>query len=190
MTTERVSKLFNEYTASFARGEHPDPTAYLADAGEGVNTLRELIDGFLQTASAPAADPGLVAMFDAWIEGRSPLLELRTRKGATRGDVVDALAAELGIDASKRTKLARYYHLLETGLLNVSRIDARVFTALAKALGARVSDLVFPGPPATAAAGAYLRSSDEAEEVLEVRLDSLDASAERDEVDDLFCGSE
>ena len=184
--TERVSKLFDDYTASFTRGEHPDPSAYLADAGEGANTLRELIDGFLKTAPAPAADPDLVAMFDAWIEGRSPLLELRTRKGATRDDVVDALAAELGIDASKRTKLARYYHLLETGLLNVSRIDPRVFAALAKALGTRLSDLAFPARPAAPTAGAYLRTGRD-DTQLEIPT-SASPAAEPDEVDALFGG--
>ena len=184
--TERVSKLFDDYTAAFARGEHPDPVAYLGRAGDEADTLRELIDGFLQTAPPPAADPGLVAMFDAWIEGSSPLLELRTRKGVTRDDVVDALAGELGIDPSKRGKLARYYHLLETGLLSVSRIDARVFAALAKALGARLSDLAFPASPAAPMASAYLRTGRD-DTQLEIPT-SASPAAEPDEVDALFGG--
>lgn len=188
--TERVSKLFDDYTASFGRGEHPDPVAYLDQAGADADELRELIDEFLVTAPAPKPTPEMVAVMAAWTRGESPLLELRRSKGATTAGVVDALVAELGIDQTKRRKVARYYHRLESGLLDLARVDGRVFSALAKALGVTMSALSFAGRPAELATGAYLRSSDEAEEVLEVRLHSLDEAEERDEVDELFEGTQ
>ena len=188
--TERVSRLFEDYTARFARGEHPDPTAYLERAGAKANELRELIDGFLRTTPPPDPTPEMVGVMAAWIRGESPILELRRRKGTKPAEVVDVLISELGIDESKRRKVARYYHRLEGGLLDLARVDGRVFAALAKALGVGVSDLAFPGRPAGVGTGAYLRSSEEAEDLLEVRLESLDGVEEHDEVDELFEGSQ
>lgn len=185
-----VRELFDEYTARFARGEHPDPVAFLDRAGDQRDDLRELIDGFLRTAPAPAPTPEMVEVVESWIRGESPLLELRRRKGATHNEVVDTLVADLEINVSKREKVARYYHRLESGLLDVARVDGRVFMALAKALGIRVTDLAFPSPvTADTFAAAYLRSSDEAEEVSEALRASRDRSVERDEVDELFEGA-
>ena len=188
--TERVSRLFEDYMARFVRGEHPDPSTYLADAGAEANELRELIDGFLRTVAPPDPTPEMVEVMAAWIRGESPLLDLRRRKGTKPAEVVDVLISELGIDESKRRRVARYYHRLEGGLLDLARVDGRVFAALAKALGVGVSDLAFPGRPAgVGGGGAYLRSSEAAEELLEVRLESLDRVEERDEVDELFEGA-
>ncbi len=168
-------------------GRHQDAGPYLERAGDGADELRELLDRFLRSAPAPPADAALVAMFGAWLQGEPPLLELRRGKGVKSAEVVDVLMQELAIAEPKRTKVARYYQRLESGLLDTARVDGRVFAALAKALGTRVSGLVLPrrGP---AAAGAYLRSSAEAEELLEVRVASLDVMEERDEVDELFDG--
>ena len=198
--TDEVRALFDEYTERFHRGEHPDPVAYLERAGGGRDTLVKMIDAFLTDTPPPDPDPAMVAVVDAWMRGESPLLELRKAKGMRPAEVVDALVAGLDLPADKHRKVARYYHRLENGLLDVSRVDARVLTTLAKALGAKLGDLMFgaarpafPHPPAAAApasaGGAYLRSSAEAEEVLEIRISAFDAGPDdRDEVDDLFEG--
>lgn len=181
-----VTELFDEYTARFARGEHPDPVVFLDRAGQERDELREMIDGFLRTAPPPEPTPEMVEVFAAWMEGESPLLELRRSKGARRDDVIDALVAELGIDRSKRGKVAEYYHRMESGLLSLARVDGRVFAALAKALGVRLSDLAFPGPPAAPAASAYLRSTAAAAEVLQMSLGTGADESDGDEVDELF----
>ena len=188
--TDGVRELFDEYTTRFHGGEHPDPVAYLDRAGSGHDELRDLIDEFLREAPAPTPTPEMVAAMASWMQGESPVLELRKSRGAKTADVVDVLVAELGLDESRRQKVARYYQRLENGLLDLARVDARVFSALAKALGVRVSDLMFPRRPAATTASAYLRSSDEAEEVFEVLLASRSAVEERDEVDELFDGEQ
>ena len=185
---EEARDLLLDFEARFARGEHPDPRPYLERAGDGADELRDLLDRFLRTAPAPPADPALVAMFDAWAKGEPPLLELRCSRGVKQTQVVAALMRDLAIAEPRRSKVARYYQRLETGLLDAARVDGRVFTALAKALGAKLSDFVLARSPSPAVADAYLRSSAEAEELLEVRVASLDEMAERDEVDDLFDG--
>lgn len=182
--------MFDEYAASFQRGEHPDPVAYLDRAGDASDELRDMIEAFLETTPPPEPDPALVAAMNAWIDGRAPILELRNARGTPPADVVAVLAAELDIAEPKRRKLARYYNRLENGLLDVTRVDGRVFEALAKALKLNVTDLLFARTAPPAVAAAYLRSSQEAEEVFEIHLDTLVATdpADRDEVDELFEG--
>lgn len=189
--TDGVRTLFDEYTASFQRGEHPDPVAYLDRAGDASDELRDMIEAFLETAPPPDPDPALVAAMNAWIAGQAPILELRKARGAPAAEVVATLAAELDVAEPKRRKLARYYNRLENGLLDVTRVDGRVFEALAKALNVNVSDLLFARSAPPASAPAYLRSSREAEEVFEIHLDALVATdpADRDEVDELFEGA-
>ena len=41
-----------------------------------------------------------------------------------------AVMGSLGLDPAKRKKVARYYHQLETGLLDPRRVSGRVFEAL------------------------------------------------------------
>lgn len=183
-----VRELFDEYAARFERGEHPDPVAFLDRAGDGRNELMEMIDELLRTAPAPKPTPEMVATMASWMEGGSPILALRLSRGARPSDVVDVLVTELGLDDSGRSKVARYYHRLEHGLLDLARVHASVFSALAKALRVPVADLVFPARTAALSSGALMRSSDEAEEIFEVLAESRSVLEERDEVDDLFDG--
>jgi hypothetical protein len=87
-------------------------------------------------------DEQAVQLFEAWQAGESPLLRLRTARGLTRDAVVAALVRTLGLDERKKEKVKRYYHDLESGLLEPERVDRRVWNVLAETLGAPVADLV------------------------------------------------
>jgi hypothetical protein len=59
--------LFEEYAASFARGEHPDLREYLQRAGEGRDDLAVLVEGWLQAALPPEPSEEEVALMQAWL---------------------------------------------------------------------------------------------------------------------------
>ena len=156
---ERANELFGEYAQAYARGERPAAIEYLARAGGEADELANLIDRFLARAPAPAPDVNTVELFEAWQAGESPLLRLRVAQGLRREAVVATLMKTLALDPAKERKVARYYHELESGLLDASGVDRRVWETLAKALGARVADLLAWRPsqldfPATAFARA------------------------------------
>jgi hypothetical protein len=187
-----VAALFDEYAAAFARGEEPDLREYLARAGDGADELAQLVEAFV--AAAPAAEPSeeRLALTRAWAEGQSPLLEMRTRRGVRRDQVVDAILGRFGIDIVKREKVASYYHELEAGLLDPLRVDRGVWELLAELLRSSVNDLrrrprLSPPPPRMAVA--YRRSAPTA--ALEGLASPAAPAAARapeppDEVDRLF----
>jgi hypothetical protein len=152
-----VFSLFDDYAASFARGERPDAGRYLERAGEGRAELATLIDRYLERVPPPAPDEDAVTLAQAWLAQQPPLLELRARRGLRRDEVVDALIVSLSLDRKKRDKVKRYYHELEGGLLDPDRVDGRVWDALAETLKARTRDLLAwrPQPPAIALEAAY-----------------------------------
>ncbi len=156
---ERVEELFGEYAAAYARGERPQAREFLARAGGQVDELAGLIDAFLARAPAPAPDEQAVELFEAWQAGESPLLRLRTARGVTLDAVVAALVRTLGLDEKKREKVRRYYHELETGLLEPERVDRRVWDVLAETLGAGVADLVASRSRREFPAAAFARAS-------------------------------
>src|SRR5437879_1847384 len=123
---ESVFALFDEYRSRFAAGEWPEAGSYLARAGEAADDLALLIDAYLVRAEPPAAREDARALVDAWAQGDSPLLELRTRQGLARAGVVSFLLERFGFDAGKREKVARYYHELESGFLDAARLDRRL----------------------------------------------------------------
>jgi hypothetical protein len=141
MAPDRTLAVFRDYRARFERGEHPDPRPYVEAAGGDAERLRALIDDFLVRAQPPEPSPELVAAFAAWLTGESPLLELRRARGVSRESVVRALAEALEVDPSQRVKLWDYYICMETGLLEVPRIDRRVFAALTEVLGAQATEV-------------------------------------------------
>src|SRR4051812_46158679 len=96
-----VGALFDEYAAAYARGEEPNLREYLAKAGDGADELARLVEAFV--AAAPAAEPSdeHVSLARAWAEGQSPLLEVRTRRGVRREEVVEAILGRFGIDSAK-----------------------------------------------------------------------------------------
>jgi hypothetical protein len=45
-----VNQLFDEWAASYARGENPDPRGYLERAGMHADDLSTLMEGYLRAA--------------------------------------------------------------------------------------------------------------------------------------------
>jgi hypothetical protein len=185
--------LFDEFASRFARGERPDAGEYLARAGPEADELRELIDGFLVAAAPPPPDEEAVALMRAWVAGEPPLLELRRRRGQRREAVVEAILTALGIDPAKRRRVAGHYHRLESGLLDLRRVDRRVLAAIAGAIGSTVDDLATWGkrPPPPLAAAAFMREASELlldapPAPLQARAVAASAPREPDEVDRLF----
>ncbi|MDX6646016.1 MAG: hypothetical protein QOK40_1743 [Miltoncostaeaceae bacterium] len=169
-----TDRLLDEYAARFARGGSPDARDYLARAGAGAHELRELIDAFLIAAPPPAPGEEALALMTAWAAGKPPLAELRRRRGRLRDAVVDAIVEALRIDPARRARVAGHYQRLESGLLDLRRVDPRVLGAIAGAIGATVDDLARWGP--------RLR----AEPVLMARMEMLAPPHPADEVDLLF----
>ena len=182
---EDVAHLLDEYAVRFRRGERPDLREYLQRAGEGADELARLVDAVLQAVPPPAASEEAVELSRAWVEGASPLLELRTRRRLRRADVVDALLEDLGLGLAQREKLRRRYHELETGQLEPERVDRRVWQALAETLQARVEDLAAWTRPAAAfdEGLAYYRVSEPVAASMPARAMPAE---EPDEVDRLF----
>jgi hypothetical protein len=173
-------QLFDEWAASFARGERPDLRQYLARAGEGREELAHLVDGWLARVEPPDPDEDAVALSQAWIAGEPPLLELRRRRGLKRDEVVDFLIKTFRLDMKKREKVKRYYHEVETGRLVPA--ESKLVSALTELLGARVSDALSWRPKPIAAQAAYYR----AEAPAAVAKISAAIPAEQDEIDLLF----
>jgi hypothetical protein len=182
---EHAFSLFDEYVAAYARGERPSAEEYLARAGKESDELAALIERFLQAAPTPSPTDTDVELFEGWLAGESPLMRLRVTRGLTRDRMVEALIGKLGLDPAKRDKLKRYYHELESGLLDEQRVDKSVFTALAEELGSRVGDLIAWRPRPLFLQSAYLR----ADEVVmaDMRMDTVpEPEEEPDEIDRLF----
>lgn len=163
-----IERLLSDYIQRYEAGE-PDPAAVL-DRVEGLEReeLAALIDGYLIHA-APAEEwdanriEGSIAervgarLAEEWagVSGQLPeaLLEARGTAQIRRAELVDRLAAALGV-SERREKVALYYHRLERGLLPADGVSAKVFDALAGALGtsvealrAAVSSGTAEGPP-------------------------------------------
>lgn len=184
-----VSELFDDYAARYARGERPEASEYLDRAGPDADELARLIDGFVARSPAPAADENTMALMRAWTAGEAPLVALRARRGLRRDDVVEALIERLGLDRRKRAKVKERYDELERGLLDVARVDRRVWDVVASVLGARVSDLVAWRPRPLAAEGTSLRVDRAAAPLASLAMRTEAPGAERkepDEIDRLF----
>ena len=183
-----VPRLFDDYAERFLRGERPDAREYLESAGEARDELAALIDRFLARVPAPEPDEDARALAEAWVAGQPPLVELRARRGLRREEVVDALMDRLALDKQKREKVKRYYHRLEGGLLDSSRVDRRVFEVLAETLKAQVGDLLAWRPRPLAFEPQFLRAEEPvwsapAASPPEQRSEAPD---EYDEIDRLF----
>ena len=96
--------------------------------------LSRLMDGFLRLAprNEPAEETLLLAR--AWISGASPLVELRASRGVRREEVVEAVMNEFELAPERRAKVKRYYHELESGLLDPAGLDLRLADLLARTL--------------------------------------------------------
>jgi hypothetical protein len=186
---DRLFALFDEYASAYARGERPEAREYLARAGEEGNELARLIDGFLQAAPVPELEPEVVDLFEGWLAGDSSLLRLRVARGMTRDRAVEELIDRLDLDRKKWAKVKRYYHQLEVGLLDLDRVDRRVFAALADALHARASDLSSWRPHPVEMRAAYRRTREQvAFDLMAPASPASRADEDYDEIDGLFLG--
>jgi hypothetical protein len=180
-----TDRLLDDYAARFARGERPDAGAYLARAGARADELRELIDVFLMAAPPAPAQEEALALMAAWAAGEPPLAALRRRRGRRRGEVVDAVMAALGIDPVLRARVSAHCRRLESGLLDLRRVDGRVLRAIADAIGATTEDLARWGARPRPAPVRMTRLADAAPQA--VMADALIAAARPDdELDRLF----
>jgi AcrR family transcriptional regulator len=187
-----VAMLFDEYAQRVARGERPDVREYLARAGEGAEELGTLIDRFLERVPPPAPDDASRTLAAAWLEGQTPLVELRARRGVNLDAVVDALISRLGLDRAKREKVERRYEELEHGLLDPRGVDRSVWGVLASLLRARAGDLAAwrPRPKPLTAGLAYRRADAMAAPLAAAMPRAMErdqgAVEEPDEIDRLF----
>ena len=175
--------LFDEWAASYARGENPDPLAYLERAGGQADELGRLMDGFLRAVPRAEPDAETVALARAWVSGASPLVELRASRGLKRDDVVDAVMSEFELAPDRRAKVKRYYHELESGLLDPSGLDRRLAELLARTLRSTVTVVLAWRPRPLTASPAY--RADEGVAALQARM-VPNATNGQDEVDALF----
>jgi hypothetical protein len=141
MATDYVLELFDEFVRRFTRGENPAVHEYVERAGVSGAKLARMLDRFLASTPPPPPPVERVEMMRAWIAGQPPIMELRKQRGLTRDVVVERLLGLLGLRDERRAKVRRYYHELETGLLEPRGVDRRVWEALADVLGASVADL-------------------------------------------------
>jgi len=188
--------LFEEFAASWARGEHPDVRDYLERAGDERDTLAPLLDGFIAAAPVQAPSAETLATFAQLVptdETTPPMLAARVRLGVRRNQVVAMLVDRLGIAPEKEKKVAHYYHELETGVLDPRGVEPIVWHHLSKVFGTGIRSLMLrPNEPPPAMVAAYYRHSDD------VALAAPAAPApsrevaepERDEIDRLFTGSD
>jgi hypothetical protein len=187
METDRVLKLFDEFARRFARGENPAVHEYVERAGESGAKLARMLDRFLASTMPPPPPVERVEMMRAWIAGQPPILELRKQRGLTRDVVVERLLALLELRDDRRAKVRRYYHELETGLLEPRGVDRRVWEALADVLGAGVADLAGWRARPIEAQPAFRKRTATALEADGVFSDAPSTPApEDDEVDRLF----
>ena len=184
--SDDVFRLFDEYAASFARGERPDTREYLSRAGEARDELGRLIEQYLERVPPPEPDEASVALARAWLAEEPPLLELRKARRLRVDDVVDRLMTALALDPGKRAKVKRYYQQLEGGVLEPGGVSRRVWDALAETLKARASDLAaWRARPVRAA---LMYRTDAA--ITTPASMPMPADPEpRDEVDELFAGT-
>jgi hypothetical protein len=127
--------LFDDWAARVARGESPDPREYLERAGPGREELAQLMEAYLQAAPRREPDPETVELARTWLRGDSPLAELRARRGIRRQDVVAAIVDAFGLAPEKAGIVKSYYHRLEAGLLDPSRLSRPLLDLLGKTLG-------------------------------------------------------
>jgi hypothetical protein len=187
---EATAMLFDEFATAYRRGDSPDVLAYVERAGADADALADLIDRFLEAVPAREPTEEEIVLAHARLEHEPPLLALRVRRAITRETVIDALVSTLGLDPAKRTKVAGYYHRLETGTLDPEPVDARVWDVLSEALRANVRRLAsFRPPPLATAEAAYLRRADQPQPAIDYLHTWAVEPPEPDEVDRLFTGS-
>lgn len=198
--TDRTLELLERFTAAWLRGESPDPRDVLAQAPEDERAeLSRLVERFL--AGQPRREPTDDSLAyvraisrmanESPMIAEAPLVEARNRAGKKRETVLRELRDALGLRAEDESKLRRYYHRLESGLLDTSQVSERVWSALEKILQWQ-RDPSRPQPLAVTA-GAFFRSTEAAPKPAADVAERLGFAEDVgpvvwDDVDELFLG--
>jgi hypothetical protein len=205
-----VDRLLADYIAEHRAGGEADPREYLARASPEQRTeLAALIDTYLTYASRRPFDQAMfrgssaertVDELERAIVGQAGLWpavlpNLRGRAGLKRSELVERLAAMLGV-TSRKEKVADYYHQMEQGLLPAQGVSDRVLGVLGQLVGETLQTLRDAGRaltpsgqgPAAAPAAAFARRAYSDPGAQEGAAAAARHEAEWDEVDELFRG--
>ncbi len=144
-----VDRLLAEYVAEHHAGGDADPREFLTRASAPQRTeLAALIDAYLARAPRQQFDEAVfrgstaertVDELERAIAGQAGLWpallpRLRDRAGLKRSELVERLAAALGV-GDRKDKVAGYYHEMEQGLLPAQGVSDRVLAALGQLVG-------------------------------------------------------
>jgi hypothetical protein len=205
-----VQHLLAEYIAEHRSGGDADPGVYLSRASPSDrDELMALIDAYLARTPRQSFDADsyrgstaerTVDELERALRGRSGLWpallpQLRTRAGIKRSELVERLAAALGV-SDKTNKVGDYYHQMEQGLLPAAGVSHRVLDALGGLVGETADALreaghaIRPPEPGGAAAQAAFarRAYTEAPGSPPPTGLSSPGLPEWDDVDELFRG--
>jgi hypothetical protein len=141
------------------------------------------MDGFLRLAPRHEPDEETQVLARAWVSGASPLVELRASRGVRRDEVVEAVMNEFRLPQDGRAKVKRYYHELESGLLDPACLDTRLADLVARTLRSTRDAIVAWRPRTLPTAPAY-RAVDFQSEFMAPAPPEADEPP--DEVDRLF----
>jgi hypothetical protein len=204
-----VDRLLAEYVAEHRAGGEADPREFLARASPPQRTeLAALIDAYLARAPRQQFDEAdfrgssaerTVDELERALAGQAGLWpallpRLRDRAGLKRSELVQRLAAALGV-SERQDKVAGYYHQMEQGLLPAQGVSDRVLAALGQLVGETTHTLREAGRtlassgegPATAPAAFARRAYAEAASAPPPGAPRV-GEGEWDEVDELFRG--
>jgi hypothetical protein len=205
-----VDRLLADYIAEHRAGGDADPREFLARASPRDRAeLAALIDGYLARAPREQFDEeafrgssaertvdelqrALVGQSGVW---PAVLPKLRDRAGLKRSELVERLAALLGV-SNRSEKVARYYHEMEQGLLPAQGVSERVLEALSQIVGESAEALreagraLRPPPSAGPAASqaAFARRAHAETPSTPAAAAAPAGDEELDEVDALFRG--
>lgn len=184
-----VETLLDELARRHARGDRLDVEGLLRQAGPAADELAVLIDRFLERA--PRQEPSTDAREYVHALEDPPLLNVRREQRLKIDDIVDSIMSACQLPAASRPKVRRYYQMLEGGTLDPRGVAARVWDALADALGRRVEELARaasagPGIPEPAMYRRADAFADASERTASQR--PVAEPAPPDEIDALFLG--
>lgn len=205
-----VERLLADYIAEHRAGGEADPREHLTRASPADRReLAALIDAYLARAPRQAFDEAgfrgssaerTVDELERAVAGQAGLWpallpRLRDQAGVKRSELVERLAATLGV-SDRQDKVAGYYHAMEQGLLPAQGVSDRVLRALGQIIGESAQALRQAGraltPPAegrAVTAAAFARRAYAAPAEAPPAGAQPPADAEWDEVDELFRGA-
>jgi hypothetical protein len=126
----RSDLLFDSFVDAYARGESPDVTDFLEQAGQAREQLGRMLDGYLAVAPVTESTPEELALVRAGLAGTTPLTAARAGLGLPIDTVVERLRRALGLRESLRERLRRAYQELEREALPPARVHDSVWNAL------------------------------------------------------------